>query len=281
MTIKEVEQKTGLPRSVIRFYEKEGLIAPQRNAQNSYREYTQADVDRLIRIAFLRTMDISIEDIRRVIAGDLALGEAAGERYRVLCMQEKELARAMHICTQLKSDAPTDFDALDVSSYTGEMKDYVTEYRSVLLQDCTRFALWFAQDGCWQILVLVGTLLAAIMFPKLPDSIPIQWDAGAVTSTAPRGAIFAYPIAMLVIRFVLGGRIRAVCQHYMGEWGERIAPYAVNGLCFLALCLEAFTVLYLFGAARFVEAAILFAGLLVLALACLALRFGGKNRADT
>ena len=30
MTIKEVEQRTGLPRSVVRFYEKEGLIAPRR-----------------------------------------------------------------------------------------------------------------------------------------------------------------------------------------------------------------------------------------------------------
>ena len=47
MTIKEVEQCTGLPRSVIRFYEKEGLIAPQRNEENRYRAYSQADVDRL------------------------------------------------------------------------------------------------------------------------------------------------------------------------------------------------------------------------------------------
>ena len=45
MTIKEVEQRTGLPRSVIRFYEKEGLIAPQRNEENRYRAYSQADVD--------------------------------------------------------------------------------------------------------------------------------------------------------------------------------------------------------------------------------------------
>ena len=40
MTIKEVEQITGLTRSNIRFYEKEKLISPERNASNGYREYS-------------------------------------------------------------------------------------------------------------------------------------------------------------------------------------------------------------------------------------------------
>ena len=34
MTIKEIEQMTGLTRSVIRYYEKEKLIDPIRNASN-------------------------------------------------------------------------------------------------------------------------------------------------------------------------------------------------------------------------------------------------------
>ena len=41
MTIKEVEQRTGLPRSVVRFYEKEGLIAPRRGRENGYRDYQE------------------------------------------------------------------------------------------------------------------------------------------------------------------------------------------------------------------------------------------------
>ena len=279
MTIKEVEQRTGLPRSVIRFYEKEGLITPQRNEENRYRTYAQADVDRLIRIAFLRTLEIPIEDIRRVIAGETALGDVADVMYKALCDKEKDLARALTICAQLKSDAPERFDELDVSRYTGETKDYVTEYRSVLLQDCERFALWFGSDACWMVLVIAGTLLASIMFPKLPERIPIQWDDGLVTGTAARGAIFAYPLAMLIIRLVFGGRISALCRLYLGFSGERIAPYAVNGLCFLFLCLEAFTVLFLFDAASSVEAAILFAGLFVLAVLWLALRgFRAKNK---
>lgn len=272
MNIKEVEQRTGLPRSVIRFYEREGLIDPQRNAQNSYREYAQEDVDRLIRIAFLRTLDMPIEEIRRVIMGDVRLADVAGAQLKALCEKERDVARAMRICAQLKSDAPERFDDLDVSAYAGEAGAYVKQYRSVLLEDCERFALWFAGDDCWMALVIVGTLLASIVFPKLPDVIPVQWSAGEVTGTAPRGALFAYPLLMLTIRFLLGGSIRMLCRNAMGVAGERIAPYAVNGLCLLMLCLEAFTVLYLFGAVSSVEAAILGACAFVLGVILVAIR---------
>ena len=39
MTIKDVEERTGLSRSNIRFYEKEKLIEPSRNESNGYRDY--------------------------------------------------------------------------------------------------------------------------------------------------------------------------------------------------------------------------------------------------
>lgn len=44
MTIKEVEQITGLARSNIRFYEKEKLINPERNAGNGYRDYSESRI---------------------------------------------------------------------------------------------------------------------------------------------------------------------------------------------------------------------------------------------
>ena len=38
MTVKEVEERTGLPRANIRYYESEGLIHPARG-ENGYRDY--------------------------------------------------------------------------------------------------------------------------------------------------------------------------------------------------------------------------------------------------
>ena len=36
MTIKDVEERTGLSRSNVRFYEKEKLVEPSRNESNGY-----------------------------------------------------------------------------------------------------------------------------------------------------------------------------------------------------------------------------------------------------
>ncbi len=52
--IKELEQILDIPRATIRFYEKCGLINPERNSDNDYREYTDLDVSTLKRIVVLR-----------------------------------------------------------------------------------------------------------------------------------------------------------------------------------------------------------------------------------
>ena len=75
MTIKEVEDRTGLTRSNIRFYEKEKLIEPSRNDKNGYRDYSEKDVENIIKIAYLRTLEISIEDIRNIVSDKVPLAE--------------------------------------------------------------------------------------------------------------------------------------------------------------------------------------------------------------
>ena len=64
MMIKEAEERTGLTRSNIRFYEKEKLIEPSRNDQNGYREYSEEDIEKLKKIAFLRTLEICTQITR-------------------------------------------------------------------------------------------------------------------------------------------------------------------------------------------------------------------------
>lgn len=62
MNIQEVEQKTGLERGNIRFYEKEGLLHPARQS-NGYRDYSQEDIQTLLRIKLLRQLNISLGEI--------------------------------------------------------------------------------------------------------------------------------------------------------------------------------------------------------------------------
>lgn len=272
MTIKEVEQRTGLPRSVIRFYEKEGLIAPQRNEDNRYRDYSQADVDELTRIAFLRTLEIPLTEIGRVRAQEVSLRDVACAQAEALRAKGQGLMRAAALCDQLAEDAPESLTALDVTRYTAQPEAYVRENRSVLLRDCESFARWFGGTGCFFLLLVLSALVALWAYPKLPPRIPIQWDHGEVTGSAPRLSIFGYTLAIALIRLWLSGLLRVNCQRYFGYYGDLFAAYAVNGLCLLTLCAEVFTVLYVYGAARSVDTVLLAAGAFVLVLLALVLR---------
>ena len=83
MTIKEVETLSGLPRANIRYYESEGLIAPKR-AENGYREYSQADIDVLLRVKLLRALGLRIDTIKSLAAGTLTLESALDTRLEEL-----------------------------------------------------------------------------------------------------------------------------------------------------------------------------------------------------
>ena len=48
VTIKEAELLTGITRQNIRYYEKMGLIYPNREKENQYRKYNKEDISRSI-----------------------------------------------------------------------------------------------------------------------------------------------------------------------------------------------------------------------------------------
>jgi len=73
MNIKTVAEKTGLTKKAIKYYESEGLINPQKNAENNYREYTAEDIARLNLIGALRAVEIPICEIKYVFQGDKSL----------------------------------------------------------------------------------------------------------------------------------------------------------------------------------------------------------------
>lgn len=62
MRIQDLERLVNTDRATIRFYEKEGLIAPNRS-ENGYRDYTQENALELKRILLLRRLGVSISAI--------------------------------------------------------------------------------------------------------------------------------------------------------------------------------------------------------------------------
>lgn len=67
MTIKDVEKLTGLTAKTIRHYESKNLITVERNEENSYRSYSENEVNRLKWIKLFRYLDFSIEEIRNFL----------------------------------------------------------------------------------------------------------------------------------------------------------------------------------------------------------------------
>ena len=67
MKIGQAAQLTGLTISNIRFYERKGLLEPERNDQSKYRNYSEQDIRRLKQIILYRKMNMPIEKIASML----------------------------------------------------------------------------------------------------------------------------------------------------------------------------------------------------------------------
>lgn len=102
MNIKQAEAETGISRRNIRFYEAQGLLHPQRNADNSYREYTDEDIRTLKLIRMLRMTDMPLEEIRGILSGSCPLSVTAARHKERLIRRQEELLGAIRLCDGLQ-----------------------------------------------------------------------------------------------------------------------------------------------------------------------------------
>lgn len=67
MRIGELAAATGVDTDNIRYYEKEGLLAPPSRQPNGYRAYGHSHLERLAFIRHCRALDIPLAEIRRLV----------------------------------------------------------------------------------------------------------------------------------------------------------------------------------------------------------------------
>ena len=124
--INEVEAIVGISKKNIRFYEEEGLLSPLRNSENGYRNYSDADVDTLLKIKVLRKLGLPLEEIRSLQQGRLTVADAL-HRHRITLERETEnLRQAQTLCTRLE-DTATTLSALDPKALLAEMQQMEQE----------------------------------------------------------------------------------------------------------------------------------------------------------
>lgn len=180
MTIREMENATGLTRANIRFYEKEGLIATER-AENNYREYTPEHAQILLRVKLLRALGMSLEQIKALQSGQEELLTALDRQIRVLEQQREQLGNSRRVCSQMRSDNVR-YETLDAQRYLSSLENPPQKPSVIIARDVEPriFAPW---QRFWArsldayvygtLLVTAATLLAGGKSP--------QW--GTVVST--------------------------------------------------------------------------------------------------
>lgn len=121
LTIQQVEEKTGITKKNIRFYEKEGLLKPARSL-NQYRQYTQDEVDTLLQIRLLRSLGMSLEEIRLVLSGSTTL--ANGMRWHIGHLDEEiqGLKNTRALCKRILEEG-RELDTLHTTEILQEVEE--------------------------------------------------------------------------------------------------------------------------------------------------------------
>ena len=115
MTIKEMEEQSGISRTNIRFYEGEGLIHPQRR-ENGYRDYTPEAVRMLMKVRLLRSMDVPLEQVKAVASGERRLMDVLKELEQDLDLRQAHQERARQAARQMQQNE-TEFEDLEPEQY--------------------------------------------------------------------------------------------------------------------------------------------------------------------
>lgn len=256
MTIKEVEERTGLTRSNIRFYEKEKLIEPARNDKNGYRDYSERDIENIKKIAYLRTLEISIEDIRYIMSNKVPLMDVIEKQTATLQTQIADLNKAKIMCEKMLASGNISFDEMQVEKYVTDLQTYWNDNKTVFKLDSVSFLYIWGSFITWAIIASLCLIIGFVSYTKLPPEIPVQWSNGSATSLVDKAFIFTYPLACIIIRLFLRPVIHArLLMNYLH--GELITEYLTNYLCFIALSVELFSILFVYGLVKSIVSVLL------------------------
>lgn len=153
--IKEAEQLTGISSQNIRYYEKQGLICPARNEDNSYREYSDNDIERLKLIRLFRKLGMPIEELRRLLNGEVDLRSAVEMQEKRLESQRNELNNALDFCKKIHEAQLADFG---VDRYLQQMEEdersgsvfmqFINDYKEIVRSEAVREFSFMPDTRC-------------------------------------------------------------------------------------------------------------------------------------
>jgi len=144
MRIKDIENELGITKSNIRFYEKQGLLNPDRT-DNGYREYSAEDLELLKKIVVYRKLGISVENIKRIFDGAIDLQTAVAQSVSAMEQEMEKLNGSIELCRVVQKRNETDemlnqdyyFDLIHADEKEGKqfvdiLRDYAQFEKQIL-----------------------------------------------------------------------------------------------------------------------------------------------------
>jgi len=123
MKIQQVERQTGITAQSIRYYEREGLILPERDSGNSYRIYSAEDVERLRSIAFCRKLGISIPEIRAMLQAECTFQQCVERAMAEAKAAEEAAAARAELCRNVLRELRVDPDLEPLACAKAVLRD--------------------------------------------------------------------------------------------------------------------------------------------------------------
>jgi DNA-binding transcriptional MerR regulator len=119
--ISQAASLTGLSMSALRFYEDEGVLPPAPRSSGGYRQYAEADLDRLRFLARARNLGLALDEVRDLLAVWDG-GTCATARTRLSGLVDAKIAdldRRMSDLERLKTELQHVQAALTAATATG------------------------------------------------------------------------------------------------------------------------------------------------------------------
>lgn len=153
--IKEAEAESGINKQNIRYYEKMGLIHPDRNSINGYRKYSEEDIKRLKFIYLFRKLDMPLEEIRNLLDGAIDLPTALAQQKDRLKAEQERIQGAILFCEGIQERK---LEELDVDNCLQKMEaeekrgslfaNILYDYKRVIKGESIREISFIPDDFC-------------------------------------------------------------------------------------------------------------------------------------
>lgn len=244
MTIKEVEERSGVTRANVRFYEKEGLLITKRNTINGYREYSEDNINTLKKIIFLRNLDVTIEDIRNVQMNKITMEELLSDYSVILKEKAKSYEESRLTCLEMIKNSEFHYSELEVDKYR---KQNDNNHYLLIRDTISNLSVIKDKIAVW-LLVLLSIIISMIAYPLLPEDIMIQEIGMENAGQIWKGFIFLYPAASVFFVFLAKSIIWKILYMHMPfylMYADKISRYVNICAILLIITCQFHTVFFL------------------------------------